>query len=211
MVTFVHRFHPSLPQIFQEVKKLITRLSSSRSLRPIFGETRFISSQTEPLSLGGLLQHSRFDERRVVPDGPKITKCGHRGCRCCPDILETSELYFRNSGITWQIKTTMNCAVRNVIYCVICKSCGYTYIGETVNLRNRMSTHRNNSKHEESAVMKVSKHLYQCGLGFWLCPIFKMRVENKIARLVKEDYLVKLLKPDLNADTRNLLHLDNDV
>ena len=74
-----------------------------------------------------------------------------------------------------------------------------------------MSTHRSNSKHEESAVMKVSKHLYQCGLGFWLCPIFKMRVENKIARLVKEDYLVKLLKPDLNADTRNLLHLDNDV
>ena len=102
----------------------------------------------------------------------------------------------------------MDCTVRNVIYALKCKSCEQTYIGETVNLRNRMTTHRNNSAHESSAVMKVNKHLYECGLGFWLCPIYKMREENKIARLVKEDSLIKLLKPELNADTRNLLHLD---
>ena len=55
--------------------------------------------------------------------------------------------------------------------------------------------------------MKASRHIYECGQGFWVCPIYKMKEENKIARLVREDYFIKLLKPNLNADARNLLHL----
>ena len=40
-----------------------------------------------------------------------------------------------------------------------------------------------------------------------MCPIVKVREDCKILRLVLEDGLIKLLKPDLNTDTRNLLHL----
>ena len=115
--------------------------------------------------------------------------------------------YFRNSGVTFEIKTPMDCTVRNVIYVIQCKNCGHTYIGETVNFRNRMSQHKSNSASLTNAVMDVSKHLYRCGKGFVKCPIFKVKRENKIARLVIEDKLIKWLKPDLNSDTRNLLHL----
>ena len=101
----------------------------------------------------------------------------------------------------------MNCTVRNVIYVLFCKKCEHSYIGETVDFRARMNAHRSNSSSEGAAVMEVSRHFFDCGLGFWVCPLFKMREENKIARLVREDYLIKLLKPDLNADKRNLLHL----
>ena len=55
--------------------------------------------------------------------------------------------------------------------------------------------------------MEVSRHLYECGQGFWVCSIYKMKEENKIARLMRGDYFIKLLKPNLNADSRNLLHL----
>ena len=100
----------------------------------------------------------------------------------------------------------MNCTVRNLVYVIQCKKCGYTYIGETVNFRRRMSSHKSNSD-KADAVMEVNRHLYACGKGFWKCPIFKVKEENKISRLVSEDKLVKLLKPDLNRDQRNLLHL----
>ena len=103
----------------------------------------------------------------------------------------------------------MTCAVRNVIYVIQCKNeeCGYTYIGETVNFRRRMSQHKSNSASLAYAAMDVSRHLYACGKGFWRCPIFKVKRENKMERLVIEDRLVKWLKPDLNRDQRNLLHL----
>ena len=82
-----------------------------------------------------------------------------------------------------------------------------SYIGETVNLRSRMSKHRFDSDTLQNATQDVSKHLFKCGEGFWVCPIFKVRRENKIARLVIEDKLIKMLKPDLNRDQRNILHL----
>ena len=101
----------------------------------------------------------------------------------------------------------MDCTVRNVVYALFCGGCSKSYIGETVCLRDRASAHRSNSKSEDKAVMEVSKHLHKCGMGFKMCPIYKVKEECKILRLVVEDGLIKLLKPDLNADCRNLLHL----
>ena len=101
----------------------------------------------------------------------------------------------------------MNCLVRNIIYVIECKKCGFTYIGESVDLRQRMSAHRFNSSSPANACQEVSRHLWECGMGFSVCPLFKMQQESKIARLVMEDKLVKILKPDLNRDQRNLLHL----
>ena len=101
----------------------------------------------------------------------------------------------------------MDCTTRNLIYALFCGECNASYIGETVSLRSRVNTHRNNSKCEDNAVMKVSRHICECNAGFKVCPLLKVSKECKITRLVKEDNLVKLLKPDLNADKRNLLHL----
>ena len=102
----------------------------------------------------------------------------------------------------------MDCTTRNVIYSLFCNLCKQSYIGETVNLRSRVNAHRNNSKTVDNAVMQVSRHICNCGQGFIVCPLLKVNRECKITRLVKEDNLVKLLKPDLNADKRNLLHLN---
>ena len=130
-----------------------------------------------------------------------------KGCGCCEDILEVNSFYFRNSGETFQIKTSMDCTVRNLVYVLQCKNCGQTYIGETVDFRRRMSNHKSSSGKLSSSMAEIARHLYMCGKGFWKCPIFKVKKENKIARLVIEDKLIKWLKPDLNRDKRNLLHL----
>ena len=101
----------------------------------------------------------------------------------------------------------MDFTARNLIYTVICRCIGQTYIGETVCLRARANTHRSNSKSLDRASIEVSRHLYRCGQGFKMCPMVKVREECKMVRLVVEDSLIKLLKPDLNTDKRNLLHL----
>lgn len=206
-LAFVHTLDPTLPQLFSEVKSLTSRLLTTRELRPIFGGLRLINSQREPLSLGRMLQHSRFDELAPADDQSAVTKCGHPGCKSCLEIMEASQIYFRNSDITFNIKKRMDCLARNVIYVLFCLGCERSYIGETVNFRDRMNGHRNTSSSRTSAVAEVSKHIFNCGRGFKSCPIYKVREESKIARLVMEDRLIKLLKPDLNTDKRNLLHL----
>ena len=157
---------------------------------------RIIDSRREP---------SRFSDsgRFVVDRG--VSRCGQRGCRLCEDILEGNSVVFDSSGIKLIITHPMDCRVRNVVYALWCKGCNKSYLGETVCLRERMNNHRTNSNHETRASMEVSKHLLRCGAGFWVCPLLKVREDDKILRLVNEDELVKLLKPDLNADRRNHL------
>ena len=205
-IAFVHQYDPSLPQLFPLIKEYTSRLYTSRELKPIFGDIRIIDSQREPLSLGRLLQHSRYDDSTLSDSIPSVRKCG-LGCKLCPDILEVNSFLFSNSGINFEIKTTMDCTVRNLVYVTQCKKCSKTYIGETVNLRQRMSKHRADSSSLMNASQDVSKHHYECAKGFWVCPIYKVKKENKISRLVIEDKLIKMLKPDLNRDQRNILHL----
>ena len=206
VIAFVHQYDPSLPQLFPLVKEYTSRLHTSRELEPIFGDIRIIDSQREPSSLGRMLQHSKYDDPTLTVDDPGVSKCGN-DCVLCDDILEVNSFYFRNADITYEIKTKMNCLVRNVIYVIQCKKCGFTYVGETVDLRRRMSEHRSGIKSWINASQEVHRHLWRCGMGFYVCPIFKMKQENKIARLVVESKLIELLKPDLNTDERNLLHL----
>ena len=136
-----------------------------------------------------------------------VSKCNISGCKLCNDILQVDSLYFPNVDKLFEIKNKMDCNARNLIYCLRCKKCNQTYIGETVNFRARMSQHRSNSASLNNASMEVSRHLYMCGQGFWAIPIFKVKEDNKISRLVKEDRLIKMLRPDLNRDKRSLLHL----
>ena len=66
------------------------------------------------------MQHSRFDDSSLPVIDAGVKKCGVIGCGCCEDILEVTSFYFRNSGITFDIKTPMDCTVRNVIYVIQC-------------------------------------------------------------------------------------------
>ena len=207
ILTFVHTYDPTLPQLVPMVKSAISRIYTSREVKHIFGGTRFINSQREPQSLGRLLHKPRFEDPNLASAKPGSTKCGFRGCRSCEDILDVDSVYFPNADITFTIKKPMTCVTRNLVYAIFCKKDNHSYLGETVNLRNRMNAHRTSSGSLTVAAQEVSKHICSCGEGFWICPLYKVGEENKVSRLVKEDKLIKLLKPDLNRDQRNIMQL----
>ena len=136
-----------------------------------------------------------------------VSRCGLKNCKLCSEIMELESVYFSNAGFSFRVNGKLDCNARNIIYALFCGGCSKYYIGETVCLRDRASAHRFNSKSVDRAVMEVSSHVFKCGKGFKICPIFKLKEDCKILRLVVENNLIKLLKPDLNRDQRNLLHL----
>ena len=206
-IAFVHTYDPSRPSLMKGIGEITSRLRLTGECKNIFRDTRIIDSRREPLNLLRHFQHSKFDDSGLVDCSAGVTKCGIAKCKLCDEIMECDSVFFRNAGFTYKIKDRMDCTARHVIYALFCGNCGDYYIGETVCLRSRMNTHRNKSKYFEAAEMEVSRHLYSCGHGFKVCPIFKLQDKCKISRLVHEDSLTKLLKPGLNADRRNLLHL----
>ena len=206
VISYVHTYNPYRPNLMKNVRDITSRLFTSKECRGSFGDVKIINSQREPSSLLRLFQHSRFDEFRLTDVSFGVSKCGS-DCRLCEQIMEVDSVFFRNSGIYFKIRHQMDCSTRNLIYAIFCIACGKSYIGESVNLRDRMAGHRSKTKHATSTSPKVNKHIHDCGQGFQVCPLLKLQDDTRITRLVYEDQLVKLLKPDLNADTRNLLHL----
>ena len=207
-IAFVHTYDPFYPTLSGEVKSYFYRLKNDFETRPFFQNVKFIDSFTNSRNIKRLFHRSKFDSSNTFSPIPKgVTKCGSPKCKTCDNILEVNSVYFKNTGKTFQINTPMNCLVRNVIYYIICTKCNEDYVGETVNLRARNNSHRSNSKDENRATMEVSRHLFCCGEGYKICPVLKVKEDCKITRLVKEDNIIQMAKPTLNADTRNLLHL----
>ena len=207
ILPFVHTFDPVYPGLLNGVKSIISRLFTSIELKDIFGSLKIIDSRREPKNLLRTFQKSRFDELKPIFLSGGVSKCGSPNCKLCECILEVDSVLFSNAGIDFKIKTKMTCTTRNVIYALFCNLCKQSYIGETVCLRDRVNSHRTKSKSVENAAQQVNRHFLMCGRGFKVCPLLKINQECKITRLVKEDKLIKMFKPDLNADKRNLLHL----
>jgi hypothetical protein len=207
LMVFVHTYDPGYASLMSRIRDITSRLVHSRSCRDIFGNTKFIESCRQPLSLLGHFQHSKFDETRPTFNAG-VSKWGHPVCETCKEIIVGLSVHFARAGVSFVIKTEMDCTVKNVVYALFCNGCDADYIGETVNLRHRMNSHRHHNKSED-AFAKVNSHLYNCGKGFKVCPLFKIKEDCIYSRLVEEDLLINLIKPSLNADTRNLLHLQN--
>ena len=56
----------------------------------------------------------------------------------------------------------MSCKSKHVIYMIQCRGCNEQYIGETVNLRNRITLHNQHIRHAELRKIPVSGHIADC-------------------------------------------------
>ena len=96
----------------------------------------------------------------------------------------------------------MSCTVKYVIYVIECRGCGKYYIGETNNLRNRVTLHNQHIRHEQLRKIPVSGHIASCSNTdpkYYIFPFFKMRTDSVIERREKEKYFIRKYKPDLNS------------
>ena len=96
----------------------------------------------------------------------------------------------------------MSCKAKNVIYVIECRGCNEQYIGETVNLRNRVTLHNQHIKHAELRKIPVSQHIAECSdqdPKYYIFLFYQMKTESIIKRKEKEKYFIRTFSPKLNS------------
>ena len=102
----------------------------------------------------------------------------------------------------------MTCDSSNLVYVVICPTCGEEYIGETgigkAKLRDRMRIYREHIRDPETEKLHVERHLRICGKGnFKVFPFFQLRKQDTALRRSYENYFQKKYKTKLNLQNMN--------
>ena len=89
-----------------------------------------------------------------------------------------------------------------VIYMIQCRGCDEQYIGETVNLRNRITLHNQHIRHAELRKIPVSGHIADCSdqdPKYFVFPFYLMKTESIMKRKEKEKYFIRTFLPKLNS------------
>ena len=96
----------------------------------------------------------------------------------------------------------MYCGSKSVIYCITCCGCQKQYIGETGNLRARVTVHKEHTKYPNLRTMGVSEHIANCAKEkrpqFKIFPFYKENSYNRTIRENKQDYFLSKFDPEMN-------------
>ena len=73
----------------------------------------------------------------------------------------------KSTRTAFQLKLTQHftCAATNVIYLITCRTCGQQGVGETVDLKNRLSNYRHLILHSTDPCRRLVEHFRSCGWG----------------------------------------------
>ena len=118
-------------------------------------EKFFLKSKRQPPNLKRLLTKARFTNN--PKEDYKVSKCNEPRCGLCKYITEGSSANFK--GNLFKMNDDMPCKSKHVIYVIQCRGCTGQYIGETVNLRNRIALHNQHLRHAELRKIPVSGHV----------------------------------------------------
>lgn len=106
--------------------------------------------------------------------------------------------------MSFTIRSNITCSNKCVIYVITCNGCQENYIGQTSDLRKRVTVHRQQIRQSEYTMIPLSEHVRTCARTknplFFICPIyrfFKESTENE--RTIKEKRFIQIFKPKLNA------------
>ena len=125
----VSTHNPRNPKLQTKIREIINTLNIDNHMKKVMNDTTFIFSKKQPPNLKKLLTRAYFtsEGRNDKPTGVK--KCGLPRCKTCDQILETDTINLDPTGVLppFNIKTTMDCRSKNVIYAIICRGCHEIY------------------------------------------------------------------------------------
>ena len=199
-IPYVTTFNPYNPEIYPDIKQLKTILHRNNELHEVFKNKVFLKSKRQPPNLKRLLTKAKFTNNINNDCQCNVTKCNEPRCGLCKYIKEGPSIHFKDKLFT--VKDNMSCKAKNVIYVIQCRGCNEQYIGETVNLRNRVTLHNQHIRHAELRKIPVSKHIADCSdhdPKYSIFPFFQMKTDSIIKRKEKEKYFIRTFSPKLNS------------
>ncbi len=205
LIVFVTDFNPNNPNFIDTIKHSIPMLNASDKMKKVMSNKTIIHSQRQPKNLKLLLTKSNFESSQPINQNKpkKVVKCGKGRCtKLCNMLIEGDNFQMLN-GKTLYPNTLLDCDSKFVIYCLKCEGCGENYMGSTVSLRDRMSTHGSCTENSnKEGALEANKHFFTCANGlevkFKVFP-FKhiFSKSEKILRIEEEKY-IKKFNPKLN-------------
>lgn len=197
LVPFISTHNPHNREIFGMLKNNLDILGTDETMKKVIDETKIIKCKRQPPNLKRLLVKSEFNENSTPPS---VSKCNEQRCGLCSFIIEGSTLVLDDK--TFHVKVSMNCAVRNVLYVLVCNGCRQFYIGQTGDkLRNRRTVHDQQIRDPSTRQIPLSTHIDQCCSTFpkfSIFPFYKFNTDDVSARLLLEKHFINVFKPSLN-------------
>jgi hypothetical protein len=196
-IAYVSTFNPRNPELFSEIIHDINILKRDPHMRNVLENYQIIKSKRQPPNLKRILTKAKYTE---TTSNPKVSRCLRPNCGLCTYLIEGEAINTRQ-GQTITTKTDMSCDVKNVIYIIICKGCKGEYIGETNELRKRITVHRQQIRNPLTRMLKVSEHIDNCTQTepkFSVFPFYKMQTDSVLKRRQMEQHFITLFKPNLN-------------
>ena len=143
-----------------------------------------------------LLIHSHLPFR---PFSCYNKKCSIVACKICC-FLDDSFDFVKIKNFVFPIFSKGNCNAKNAVYIIRCKVCNIFYIGQTENIKSRLSSHISNIKNfipfsNSSTVVSChfSKKEHDLNRDFRFI-VFKDNIEDSETRIRLESQLINLIK-----------------
>lgn len=200
-LTFVHTYNPNNKQMSTVIKNSLEILKGSTRLNNILKHTDIIMSKRQAPNLKKLL--TRAKTNCSANTNPTVSKCNNKRCGTCIHLLEGSTTKFEKNSKPFKVKQNMTCTSKHLIYVLNCNGCNRAqYIGQTNDLRKRVTVHRQQIKDQDLRKLPVSQHIHACAKNttpqFTIFPFYKMNNDDTQARLIKETHFIQKFKPSLN-------------
>ena len=190
---------PNNPNVTRAVKKNLKFQEKSNKMKTILAQTTVIISRRQPKNLKQQLTQVKFSNSKQEPSAVKNAVKIEVGCAniYLLGILSLSRMR------VWPIKSNMTCKAKSVIYIIIWILCKSFYVGQTLNLRKRVTLHKEQIHHKQYRHLAVSEHLKNCNEGkFNILPIYQCKDSDRLTMESREREIITILKPDLHSNNK---------
>ena len=187
---FITTYNPNNPNIYEMIDKSVECLKQNKV--DGFENLKGKKIKRQAPNLKRILTKAEFSQKQVG-----VYKCPDKRCECCTSLLLGNSYTFKNVDETFNLKTYFSCDSYNLLYIIICPTCGEQYTGETgvgkTKLRNRIRVYRQHIRQPEYQKLKVEEQLRTCGKGtFKIFPLLQMRSsEIDLSRSYEINFLKK--------------------
>ena len=121
---FITTYNPNNQNVYEMIDKSVECLKQNKV--DSFENLRVIKSKRQAPNLKKILIKVEFSQKQV-----EVFKCSDKRCECCASLLLGNSYTFKNVDKTFNLKAHFSCDSSNLLYIVICPTCGEEYTGET--------------------------------------------------------------------------------
>ena len=206
IITFTRTYNPNHQFNYNRFNNCLDNLYN-HELRNTFDNKKILLTTRQPRNLKKMLVRARFNlhfehlqERR--PGLITCADCIHH--RIGYIVPSTSFTFKLKSGktFTWSYQKMFSCDSKNVIYLLKCNGCDKFYLGQTIDLKQRISKHKSDIKHPYNSNCRAcSEHLRDCAKKEPYFQIYAFYyVKDNLFREYKEKRFIFRWKPPLNVN-----------